>query len=58
MSFLVDSFVCFIFSVPKNVPPSPKMSPKIENGLIDEETLAANRLKFAQKMNKKKQDTK
>ncbi|XP_045480182.1 signal recognition particle receptor subunit alpha homolog [Harmonia axyridis] len=38
------------------LPDSPKQ--KLQNGQLDEETLAANRLKFAQKMNKKKQDPK
>ncbi|XP_044747878.1 signal recognition particle receptor subunit alpha homolog isoform X2 [Coccinella septempunctata] len=40
----------------QTLPDSPKQ--KLQNGQLDEETLAANRLKFAQKMNKKKQDPK
>ncbi|KAL3266672.1 hypothetical protein HHI36_010834 [Cryptolaemus montrouzieri] len=40
----------------QSLSPSPKL--KLQNGQIDEDTLAANRLKFAQKIGKKKQDPK
>lgn len=48
-----------LFIVPKSPPAaSPKPAPKMENGMVDDEVMAANRLKFAQKMSKKKSDTK
>lgn len=50
-------FACFIsLAAPVSAPSSPDNKTKLENGLVDDEVLAANRLKFAQKLGKKKPD--
>lgn len=45
--------VNFVEETPKSEPSSPNKKTKLENGLVDDEVLAINRMKFAQKMGKK-----
>lgn len=57
--FIIVALIICVFSAPKSpVAASPKPSPKVGNGVVDDEIVAANRLKFAQKMSKKKPDSK